>query len=141
MVQLIFFEFRKDITKIHPFIKRKLKYDHQRKVANQRIRKVKMEILFIGNSPFQSSDSVNLDSGAIFCREKTGRLGDRSDQFFVDIYHLRGYPLLNKGLEWMENYDISSRVWKTLVLPLNYTRMLEMFSISEEHPRNSFYTL
>jgi len=24
---------------------------------------------------------------------------------------------------------------------LNYTRMLEMFSISEEHPRNSFYTL
>ncbi len=56
-----------------------------------------MEILFIGNSPFQSSDSVNLDSGAIFYREKTGRLGDRSNQFFVDIYHLKGYTLLNKG--------------------------------------------
>jgi len=40
-------------------------YDHQRKVANQRIRKVKMEILFIGNSPF-NPDDINLDSGAIF---------------------------------------------------------------------------
>jgi len=103
-------------NKNHPFIKRKLKYDHQRKVANQRIRKVKMEILFIGNPPFQSSDSVNLDSGAIFYREKTGRLGDRSDQFFVDIYHLKGYTLLNKGFGVDGDLKINFQISKFLIL-------------------------